>query len=185
MRRIIISVLALLTCGLLVLGGVAGKSQSSTGTMLVTVTAPTVDSVPTGKTYLADISQDNTVYEFDPSRGLINFSRVTVRTATEQKPIEPWIAEIFAERLTGWQTETLRIGTATAFRNASDPLPRPPVNTPPSTEIIECSGNYCTCSGWFDCLDLITSTLCRNVVGCTHRGGGPVRCICDRRSSPF
>ena len=182
MRRPGVYILLLLICALSLFSlGATGRSQTSTPTRLITVTARTVDNVTTGRTYVADISRDTVMYEFDPTAGQIDLSRVAVRTATEQKLIEPWVESAFANRLDGWQTEILTIGTVTAFRNATDPFPRPPGDSPPSTDIIVCDGNYCMCSGQGDCYDLIHSGLCNVLVGCTRRGGGPVRCLCDRR----
>jgi hypothetical protein len=140
----------------ILLSGCVGR----TGTTVVTV-----PELPPGKTFEANLTQNNlsgrrTVYVFAPNT---NFSRVTIRTVTGVKN--------FGYLLRRSKTSVKRgvvLGTPTDMR---DYLPTSGISTN-----YDCGSVTCQCEGEADCISLILSGKCGDEYWCSKATD---YCYCD------
>lgn len=163
----------------LTLSGYQTRRENPPKVKQVKVTARVLAKVPADGKYVVDLTRKGTIYEFDPVAGSIDSKLVMVRTGAGKQTIESWIEKTFSKQgMTGWNSQPFSVGAAADFRSLWGPRP---ITKNPSlgrtAPGFECSGDYCTCRGFEDCMDLISSPECPGWFRCT----GDYHCICDRR----
>lgn len=191
MRRMQISMLVTLILGALICVlsvpfalNVAGfsvpvRQAPVTTTILrrIQVNAQTIKALPTGRKYVADLTQRGVLYEFNSATSAIDFTRVMVRTAQGEVAIGSWLETTFLkEKLATlkWASQSFSIGTR----------PTGTVTAPSTSRLnFNCKYSTCTCEGGADCIDLIFNTdQCGDTIFCvTNPITGTKICSCARK----
>lgn len=127
-----------------------------------TVTADSVAQLPSGKSFVADLTQKGTIYKFGDAG--TDFSRVTIRTVSGEKTL----ADLLKASNTNFKGR-LVLGTIDDMRNH---LP----SSSGVTTAYDC-GVICQCTGGADCMDMIAEGKCMHEFWCTDN-----HCYCVARS---
>lgn len=185
MRRIHVLALAALMLGTLIFtvnGPLAQNSAILSAPVLQTpgatttlrriqVNAKTITALPTDKKYVVDLTRRGVKYEFDAKPGVIDFSRVAVRTSKGEVAISS-----FLQRTIRKDKLSLFKDTSLSFTIGSRPAGT--VQTQPSG-LIHCGEHPeddCFCTGEADCQVMLDKVcidyICANSV--------PVYCQCGK-----
>ena len=130
--------------------GVVGFSQlvrqaptTITTVRSIKVNAQTITALPKGKKYIVDLTRRGVRYEFD-AKSRVDFTRVMVRTAQGEVPIESFFKKVsFKDAITGfaYTSQSFTIGTRAATpaltpssTDAHPPSPPPP---PPVSNVTQ------------------------------------------------
>ena len=153
--------------------------RTATTLRRIQVNTKTITALPRGKKYVVDLTQRGVKYEFDPSAGQIDFSRVMIRTARGEFAISSFLErKLLKDKLAGFKY------AAQSFSLGSPPAGTPQ-RTPTKNPIIVCKPDTCTCIGADDCDDMIYDLgACGDVHFCaTNPLTGEFVCTCIRKSA--
>jgi hypothetical protein len=178
MRRIHFVPAIMLVLSALIFGYSQSPPNRQSALRRIPVNARTINTLPSGKNYVVDLTQRGVKYEFDTQAGQIDLRRVTVRTARGEVAIGAFLqAGLLRERLAGFRYTSRSFSLATGPANTLGPLTNP-------SRIISCDNpNYCHCTGVGDCKDLINSKLCGGAILCNLNDAGQEdACTCKRQA---
>lgn len=165
------------------LSGYQTGRDSLSKVKVIRVTAQSLSDLPPRMNYVVDLTNQGSIYEFDPTAGSIDFTRVALRTAQGEDAIDSRLGRVlWREELGQWHTQGFRIGNVSDFR-LEEGLQSQVSDTPGTAAATSftCDMNYCTCSGQADCWDMWHTNVCGgDFIACTSRSGTK-RCICSRR----
>lgn len=134
----------------------------------ILITTDEIAKLPVKTPYLIDLTRQGVIYTCDSSARRIDFSRIMVRTAKGDVPLESWLNGHFKSPVVrGYNSSRLlSLGHSINFAGVRF--------RPPQTNFT-CQGLECTCSGTPDCNDMFGSGVCGDIAACTENG-----CACLR-----
>lgn len=132
----------------------------------IQVNVETIAQLVNGKKYVVDLTQGSVIYELDSKTRQIDFSRMMVRTATGEVPMNSWLEKNFSKtRMAGWSSRRLIIGTTEAFRSLG--VPPKPIQAPPTGAMsFTCLPGLCYCQGGADCNRMFKAGVCGPYAAC-------------------
>jgi hypothetical protein len=144
----------------------------------VRINAATISQLPANKPYVIDLKQKGVAYDFEPSGGRINYSRVVVRTATGDVPIITYISKKFRDDgVRGWIAKRARLTVFAAKSPAKGELG---LKNPTGRKPFTCNPIWCACQGDDDCNDMFTTNVCGDTAFCVDTSSAGVKCYCER-----
>ena len=166
--------------------GQTPQSQAQTGNTSSNVSTP-VPQTPVHRTAttlrhilvnartVVDLTKRGVSYDFDPKKRPIDLTRVRVRTDKGAVAISSWLETKFKNKLAGWDSRPFSIGTRPTGTQTTPTLPT-------GTSNFQCDPGTCTCTGAFDCMDMMVGTsLCGDIFVCaTSPQDGLKHCACVR-----
>jgi hypothetical protein len=133
----------------------------------IRVTANEIARLPGTTPYLVDLTRPGAMYEFDPSVGPIDYSRVIIRTGKGDTAIGTLMNGPLRSRITAqWSSTRFRMSHPGGSRTFLGPK---------SITNFTCQGLECTCTGDPDCNDMFGSGVCGDIAVCNENG-----CSCLR-----
>lgn len=143
----------------------------------IQVNAESIAQLASGKKYVVDLTQTGVIYEFDSKTRSIDFTRVTIRTATGEVTMSSWLEKTFSKnKVAGWNSQHLSIGATDALRSVRG-LPTKNLTPPTKTMAFQCGSSLCSCTGDEDCNDMFSTNVCGPYAACDLDSG---RCVCFR-----
>lgn len=148
MKKMILAVLVL-GCGL-------GIAAAQAPIKKVDVSARSVTRLGPRKSFSIDATKKDTVYNIAAGA---DANRIRVRTSKGYMTL----AEILRKAGRTATTGAIRIGYTPAINTHVH-------GTLGTTNLVECSGLLCTCTGDVDCNDMFLNHGCGDIAGCDERG---------------
>jgi hypothetical protein len=146
-----------LLLAVLVLGFVGGVAAAQrTEIKKVDVSARTLTRNTTRRPYLIDVTRSDSVFNIAAG---VDRNRIKVHTSKGDMTLTELLRK--AGRPT---TGAVRIGLTSVIQTGGTHLPAG------TTNLVECSGFLCTCTGDVDCNDMFVNHGCGDIAGCDERG---------------
>jgi hypothetical protein len=143
----------------------------------IDVNAKIITALTPDKNYIVDLTQRGVVYEFSHQAGVIDLSRVKVRTAKGEVAIGSFLETTFLKgKLAGFRYKSQAFSLAIT-------QPGTLQNPPTSTKVYQCDLEFCTCTGSVACLDMVFNACGGGVFCAINPLTGEEHCACRRPGS--
>lgn len=175
-RILIIATLVALAQAVAAFSQVLQTFPKSTSVRSINVSAQTISLLPASANYIVDLTRRGVAYEFSPQGGLIDFSRVRIRTPHGEFAIGSFLDTRFPrDKLREFKLGSQAFSLGTRPAGTVQPLTR--------TLGFTCGPGVCACTGNADCIDLIfKSDNCGGEILCFTLPHGEKTCLCSRSS---
>lgn len=142
-------------------------------TRRIRIAADDIARLPARKSYLVDLIRPRVVYEFDSKSHPIDFTRITVHSASGDSSIEAWLKTHLPSKAGGsWKSGRFRIGAAKDLSFFG-------VRHPGGSQRYNNDGEgHCDCDGEDDCIGMFNGSACIDKGVCIDDDPQRPRCYC-------
>jgi hypothetical protein len=174
---VVLFALALATAILSSLGITSASPQASSSTevKIVPITAATIARLPKGQNFVIDLTRSGAAYDIDYTRSPVDLSRIVVKTAAGQKPLNDHLKATFGRR-GGEKSARLALGATEGIKKIFD-LGAP---TKPPTEYAPIGGTW-QCYNEQDCINMVLAGVCQNNTATCQDVNGTMFCGCNKK----
>ncbi len=139
----------------------------------IRIAADDIARLPARKNFLVDLTRPRVVYEFDSKSPPIDFTRITVHSASGDSTIEAWLKTYLPSKAGGsWKSGRLRIGAAKDLGFFG-------IRHPGGFQHYNNDGEgHCDCDGEDDCIGMFNGSACIDNGVCIDDDPKRPRCYC-------
>ena len=140
----------------------------------IRVTADDIAKLPGRNSYLVDLTRPRVVYEFDSKSRPIDFTRITVRSASGNSTIEAWLKKHSPGKVQArWKSARFRLGAVKYLGFFG-------VRKSGGVQAFNNDGaGTCDCHGDDDCIDMFNGSACIDEGVCIEDDPGRPHCYCS------